>query len=63
MFHPIEGGSVYEVHDNAFGFIFKCQLPPIGYGVNVLTGELEEVDIIKRSDIPEEHLMANKSCL
>ena len=54
MFHPIEGGSVYEVHDNAFGFIFKCQLPPIGYGVNVLTGELEEVDIIKRSDIPEE---------
>lgn len=54
MFYPIENGSVYEIPDNAFGFIYKCQLPPIGYGVNSTTGELEETDVIKRSEIPEE---------
>lgn len=53
MFYPVEGGSVYEIEDNAFGFVYKCQLPPIGYGVNSITGELQETDIIKRSDIPE----------
>lgn len=53
MFYPVEGGSVYEVEDNAFGFVYKCQLPPAGYGVNSITGELQETDIIKRSDIPE----------
>lgn len=46
MFYPVEQGSVYEVPDNAFGFTFKCQLPPIGYGVNSITGELQEVGII-----------------
>lgn len=54
MFYPIEGGSVYEVPDNSFGYIYKCQLPPIGYGVNSITGELEKTDIIRRSDIDEE---------
>jgi len=54
MFKPIEGGSVYKVEDNAFGFTYECQLPPVGYGVNSITGELQETDIIKRSDIPEE---------
>ena len=54
MFDPIENGSVYEIPDNAFGFIYKCNLPPVGYGVNSITGELGETDIIKRSDIPEE---------
>ncbi|HNO72000.1 MAG TPA: hypothetical protein PKO16_09525, partial [Bacteroidia bacterium] len=53
MFYPVEGGSVYEIEDNAFGFVYKCQLPPIGYGVNSITGELQETDIIKRSEIPE----------
>ena len=53
MFYPVEGGSVYEIEDNAFGFVYKCHLPPIGYGVNSITGELQETDIIKRSDIPE----------
>lgn len=56
MFYPIEGGSLYEVPDNAFGFIFKCNLPPIGYGINSITGELKETDIIKRSEIPEEQI-------
>lgn len=54
MFKPIEGGSVYKVEDNAFGFVYECQLPPVGYGVNSITGELQETDIIKRSEIPEE---------
>lgn len=53
MFYPVENGSVYEIEDNAFGFVYKCQLPPIGYGVNSITGELQETDIIKRSEIPE----------
>lgn len=54
MFYPIEGGSIYEVPDNAFGFIFKCWLPPVGYGKNVATGNVEKTDILCRSDIPEE---------
>ncbi|MEG8007480.1 hypothetical protein U2444_14880, partial [Listeria monocytogenes] len=54
MFYPIEGGSVYKVEDNAFGFVYECQLPPVGFGINSITGELQETDIIKRSDIAEE---------
>ena len=50
MFKEVQNGSVYEVKDNAFGFVYLCQLPPIGYGVNVATGKLEETDIIKSSD-------------
>jgi len=53
MFYPVEGGTVYSIDDNAFGFKFECQRPPIGYGVNTITGELQETDIIKRSDEPE----------
>ncbi len=55
MFFPIPNGSVYEIPDNAFGFIYKCHLPPIGYGVNSITGELQATDVIKRSEIPEEN--------
>lgn len=54
MYYQIEGGSLYEIPDNAFGFIYKCNLPPVGYGVNSITGELQQTDIIKRSDIAEE---------
>lgn len=54
MFYPIDGGSIYEVNDNAFGFVFKCNLPPIGFGIDSITGELKKTDILKRSDIPEE---------
>lgn len=54
MFYPIEGGSVYEVHDNAFGFVFKCNRPPIGYGINSVTNEIQPTDIICRSDIAEQ---------
>ena len=41
------------IPDNCFGFEYHCNLPPIGYGINSVTGELQETDIIKRSDIPE----------
>jgi hypothetical protein len=54
MFNKIEGGSIYSIPDNSFGFVYECWMPPIGWGVNSITGELEETDIIKRSDIPEE---------
>lgn len=55
MFKEIPNGAVYEVHDNAFGFVYKCWLPPVGYGVNSITGELEETAVIRRSDIPEQN--------
>lgn len=54
MFYISEGGSLYEIPDNAFGFTYICKLPPQGFGINSITGELQETDIIKRSDIPEE---------
>jgi hypothetical protein len=54
MFYPIDNGSVFEINDNAYGFVFKCQLPPVGFGKNVKTGVIEETDIIKRSEIPTE---------
>lgn len=53
MFYPL-GGNTYDIPDNAFGFTYVCNLPPVGYGLNSITGEVQETDIIKRSDIPEE---------
>lgn len=46
MFYPIKGGSIYEIHDNAFGYIFKCNLPPLGYGINSINGDIQPTDII-----------------
>lgn len=54
MFKKIENGSCIEVPDNSFGFIYKCWIAKPGWGLNAANGELEEVDILKRSDIPEE---------
>lgn len=51
MFEVIENGTLVEIPDNAFGFVYKCWLPPEGYGINVATGELEKTDIVKRSEI------------
>jgi hypothetical protein len=55
MFLPCPNGSVEEVHDNSFGFIYKCQLPEFGYGRNVSTGVIEKTDIIQFSQVPEEN--------
>jgi hypothetical protein len=41
MYLPIEGGSVEVIQ----GFV--CQLPPVGYGKNRLTGELEHIGVVK----------------
>jgi hypothetical protein len=43
MYYPIPKGSVVEVQG------IKCQLPPVGYGANRITGELEYVGIAKSS--------------
>ncbi|HEV3223854.1 MAG TPA: hypothetical protein VGZ90_13290 [Puia sp.] len=48
MFYPIKDGSVEHVNE------YKCQLPTVGYGKNRLTGELEYVGVIKRSNKKEE---------
>lgn len=55
MFYPIENGSVIEIPDNAFGFIFRCQLPPFGKGKNIATGEIEDTECLEFSDIPEDN--------
>lgn len=55
MFVQTEDSTLYEIQDNAFGFVYKCYIPKLGYGINSVTGKLEETDIIKRSDIPEEN--------
>lgn len=54
MFEVIPDGTLVEVPDNAFGYIYKCWVPPIGYGINVVTGELSKTDIHKRSDSDDE---------
>jgi len=55
MFHPISNGSVIEINDNAFGFVFKCHIPPIGYGVNSVTGKVEETDILDEAEYEEDN--------
>lgn len=55
MFVETEDSTLYEINDNAFGFVYKCYVPKLGYGVNSVNGKLEETDVIKRSNIPEEN--------
>jgi len=54
MFYPTENSTVIEIHDNAFGFIFKCNVPEFGYGINSMTGKKEKTEVIERSSVPEE---------
>lgn len=49
------GHGYIEVPDNAFGFIYKCHLPQVGYGINAANGLMEETDIFPCSDNPIEH--------
>lgn len=53
MFNPIEGGSLEKINNND-GYIFNCWIPPVGYGINIVTGALEKTDILKRSNIKSE---------
>lgn len=43
MYYPIPKGSVENIQG------YECQLPPVGYGKNRQTGELEYVGLIKAS--------------
>ena len=54
MINPIENGTLFEVPDNCFGYIYKCYVPPIGYGVSSKSWKMLKTEILKRSDIPEE---------
>lgn len=40
--------------NNGDGYDFVCWVPPLGYGLNAETGELEKTDILKRSEIKSE---------
>lgn len=53
MFKKIQGGENYKVDSNA-GYTVDVWLPPLGYGFNTLTGEIERTDVIKRSNKPSE---------
>src|ERR1044072_277467 len=50
MYNPIKGGSVEVIQG------YECQLPPVGYGKNRLTGELEYVGVLKFSVRPEDQV-------
>ena len=55
MFKKIPGGSTLQLNSyDEDGYIYNIHLPPIGKGVNVVTGELETVEILKRSEVPQE---------
>lgn len=54
MFWPIENGECIEVPDNAFGYIYKCWIPPYSKGWNIVTHQLEDIEVIKRSEHPSE---------
>lgn len=54
MYKVIPDGTLIEIPDNAFGFVFNCYIPAVGYGQNVFTGEIQPTDILCRSEIPEE---------
>lgn len=48
MFEPIKNGTKFILKD-AFNVDVECWIPPIGYGRNSITGNMEKTDIIKRS--------------
>lgn len=54
MFHKIENGTLFEIPDNAFGYVYKCYVPPLGYGINSITHKVEPTDIIPRAEFDED---------
>jgi hypothetical protein len=56
MINPIENGTVHAVPDNAFGFEFKCHIPPFGYGISSISGKVLKTDVLPpASDMPDEN--------
>lgn len=60
MYKEIQNGACIEIPDNSWGFIYKCWIPPVGYGINVANGKIEKTDIIKRSEIESEQFWENE---
>ena len=50
MYFEIPNGTCLEIPDNAFGFVYKCWIPPFGYGINSVTGNIEETDVLGSKD-------------
>lgn len=44
MFHPVANGSIETIYG------YDCQIPPVGYGVNAVSGELEYVGVMSCSE-------------
>ena len=49
------GHGCVEVSDNAFGFVYKCYLPKVGYGISSITYKMEETEILPASEDLLEH--------
>lgn len=45
-----------NISDNAFGFVYKCYLPKVGYGINSVTYKMEETDILPAPENPIDHV-------
>lgn len=54
MFYEIPNGTLIEIPDNAFGYLYKCWIPPVGYGINSKNGLIQETDILDRPEIDED---------
>lgn len=58
MFKQHKGFTKETISSNAEingkTFIFECWMPPLGYGLNSVTGEVEKTDVLKRSTNPKE---------
>src|SRR4051812_4948292 len=50
------GHGHIDVADNAFGFVYKCYLPKVGYGINSVTYKMEETDILDAPENPLDHV-------
>jgi hypothetical protein len=48
MYSKIKGGNTLNIQG------LECNIPPVGYVVNIITGQLEQRDIWRRSDVIEE---------
>ena len=49
------GHGHIDIADNAFGFVYRCFLPKVGFGINSVTYKMEETDILPASENPLEH--------
>lgn len=48
MINPIKDGTTIEIQG------LKCNIPPVGWGIHIETGDLQKVEILKRSDKKKE---------